>query len=90
MIDEHKAAYVRSLSTARLEDFLLESMNRFQCAQRAARESRSALEEQREFMKFIQQVIREKQMGNVIEFPQAPEVLSTVSKPANRLRYRRK
>jgi hypothetical protein len=68
-----KAAYIRSLKNESLQDFKMSAMWRFANARRGLKEARAALEEQRAEMRFLDQVMKERAVGNVIEFPVATE-----------------
>jgi hypothetical protein len=68
-----RAAYIRGLRTESLKDFELRLLNQFANARRAFREARKELEEERENLRFITQVLHEREIGNVIEFPTTTE-----------------
>jgi hypothetical protein len=79
-----KAAYIRSLTESGLKDFQLTALNRFANARRQFREARENLEEQRADLRFIDQVAKERELGNILEFPTAVEA------PVVRKRRRRR
>jgi hypothetical protein len=58
-----KAAYVRSLSAFQLQDFQLTALNRIANARRDFQGSRAELEEQREILRFVAQVLKERKIG---------------------------
>jgi len=66
-----KAAYIRSLSESGLKDFQLTALNRFGNARRQFREAREILNEQRADLRFIALVAKERELGNILEFPTA-------------------
>jgi hypothetical protein len=72
-----KAAYIRSLSSEGLQNFKLSALWRFTNARRALKQARAALDEQRAEMRFIDQVMKERAIGNVVEFP-----VKTIQEPA--------
>ena len=63
------AAYIRSLRDASLRDFELRLLSQFANARRQFREARENLDEQRECLRLIQAVKKERALGNVVEFP---------------------
>src|ERR1700730_16547282 len=64
-----KPAYIRGLSASSMKEFQLSALNRFANARRDSRDSRAALEECRAVLKFVEQVKKERELGNILEFP---------------------
>ena len=79
-----KAAYIRSLTESGLKDFQFSALNRFANARRQFREARENLDEQRADLRFIVQVEKERQLGNVLEFPTPTEVVPEAAKKRKR------
>ena len=72
-------AYIRSLSESSMKEFQLSALNRFANARRDFRESRAALEECRAVLKFVEQVKKKRELGNVVEFPVPAETATVVA-----------
>jgi hypothetical protein len=71
---------MRSLSKERLQRFQLALLNRFTYAKRAFKEARQELEKERTALRLIAQVIKEREVGNLRQFPTAPAEETSVQR----------
>jgi hypothetical protein len=80
--------YMRTLSKEGLQRFQLTLLNRFNNARRAFKEARQDLEKQRSSLRLIAQVIKERKLANVVEFPAAPVEQEPTQQRRPTARYR--